>query len=126
MILSLYQIIGSIIGIIAIILALLRFKEGKMTIGMLTLWILIWIAVIYVSIFPQSTNAFAVVAGIGRGLDVVLILGLIGCYYLIFKIYTMIENMEKEITQLVRELALQREDMNEKSGLKSKDNNLDK
>ena len=59
MILSLYQIIGSIIGIIAIILALLRFKEGKMTIGMLSLWILIWIGVIYVSLFPESTNLFS-------------------------------------------------------------------
>ena len=119
MILSLYQIIGSIIGIIAIILALLRFKEGKMTIGILTLWILLWIGVIYVSLFPESTNFFAVAAGIGRGLDVVLILGLFGCYYLIFKIYTMIENMEKEITQLVRELALQKEDLKEKSSVKS-------
>ena len=119
MILSLYQIIGSIIGIIAIILALLRFKEGKMTIGMLSLWILLWIGVIYVSLFPESTNFFAVAAGIGRGLDVVLILGLFGCYYLIFKIYTMIENMEKEITQLVRELALQKEDLKEKSSVKS-------
>ncbi len=120
MILSLYQIIGSIIGIIAIILALLRFKEGKITLGMLSLWILLWIGVIYVSLFPESTNFFSAAAGIGRGLDVVLILGLFGCYYLIFKIYTMIENMEKEITQLVRELALQREDLNEKSSVKSK------
>jgi hypothetical protein len=113
MILSLYQIIGSIVGIIAIILAILRFREGKVTIGMLSLWILIWIAVIYISLNPESTNIFSSVVGIGRGLDVVLILGLFGCYYLIFKIYTMIENMEQEITHLVRELALQREN-NEK------------
>lgn len=109
----LYQIIGSIIGLIAIILAFLRFREGKMTIGMLSLWILIWIGVIYVSLDPGATNLFASFAGIGRGLDVVLILGLFGCYYLIFKIYIMIENMEKEITGLVRELALHREDLRE-------------
>jgi hypothetical protein len=56
------------------------------------------------------TGVFAAAVGIGRGLDVVLILGLFGCYYLIFKIYTMIESMENEITDLVRELALQKED----------------
>jgi len=113
--LSLYQIIGSIIGLIAIILAILRFREGKITIGMLSLWILIWTGVIYVSLNPEVTSAFAAVAGIGRGLDVVLILGLFGCYYLIFKVYTMIESMEKEITELVRELALQRENSFEKN-----------
>jgi len=119
--LSLYQIIGSIIGLIAIILAILRFREGKITIGMLSLWILIWTGVIYVSLNPEVTSAFAAAAGIGRGLDVVLILGLFGCYYLIFKVYTMIESMEKEITDLVRELALQREDLKEKSYVKSED-----
>ena len=108
----LYQIIGAIAGLFAIILAILRFREGKMTIGMLSLWILIWIGVIYVSLDPGATNLFASFAGIGRGLDVVIILGLFGCYYLIFKIYTMIESMEKEITELVRELALQKRDNN--------------
>jgi len=119
---SLYQILGSFIGVIAIILALLRFREGKMTIGMLSLWILIWVAVIYISLNPGSTNFLAVATGIGRGLDLVLILGLIGCYYLIFKIYTMIENMEKEITTLVREFALQKESIKEKSNDKFKEN----
>lgn len=122
MMFSLYQIVGSVIGLIAIIWALLRFREGKMTIGMLTLWTLIWIAVIYVSLNPEVTNAFAVITGIGRGLDVILILGLFGCYYLIFKIYTMVENMEQEITHLVRELALQREDLEEMSDIKKEDN----
>jgi len=105
-----YQIVGAIAGLLAIILAILRFREGKMTIGMLSLWILIWIGVIYVSLDPGATNLFASFVGIGRGLDVVIILGLFGCYYLIFKIYTMIESMEQEITLLVMELALQRED----------------
>ena len=114
MIISLYQIIGTIIGLLAILWAILRFKEGKMSLGMISLWILIWIGVIYVSINPGSTNYLSLVVGIGRGLDVVLILGLFSCFYLIFRMYTMIENMEKEITQLVRELALQREKIEEK------------
>ncbi len=109
-----YQDIGVLIGIIAIIVAVLRLRNGKMHLGTAVLWILIWLIVIWVSIFPNSTNMFASLTGIGRGLDVVLILGLIGGYYLIFKMYTMIENMDKEITLLVREIALQRGDLKEK------------
>ena len=109
-----YQDIGVLIGIIAIIVAVLRLRNGKMLLGTAVLWILIWLIVIWVSIFPNSTNMFASLTGIGRGLDVVLILGLIGGYYLIFKMYTMIENMDKEITLLVREIALQRGDLKEK------------
>lgn len=109
-----YQDVGALIGIIAIIIAVLRLKNGKMSLGMASLWILIWLIVIWVSIFPDSTNIFANLTGIGRGLDLVLILGLIVGYYLIFKMYSMIENMDKEITLLVREIALQRTDLKEK------------
>ena len=109
-----YQDLGTLIGIIAIIIAILRLKNGKMSLGMASLWILIWLVFIWISNFPNSTNVFANLAGIGRGLDLVLILGLVVGYYLIFKMYGMIENMDKEITLLVREIALQRTDLKEK------------
>lgn len=118
-----YQIFGIIIGIIAIILSILRFREGKISISMLVLWIFIWIIIIGISINPELTNLFASVTGIGRGLDFILIIGLIGCYYLIFKMYTMIENMEKEITKLVREIALQKDEIELKTG--KSDENLE-
>ncbi|MGF7119162.1 DUF2304 domain-containing protein [Methanobacterium oryzae] len=117
-----YQIFGIVIGIIAIVLSMLRFREGKMSLSMLVLWIFIWIMIIGISINPELTNLFASVTGIGRGLDFILIIGLIGCYYLIFKMYTMIENMEKEITKLVREIALQKETTHKKENIKNKSN----
>ena len=106
-----YQYIGVLIGIIGIIYTFLRFREGKMSLGMLFVWSIIWIILIILSVFPQATGFFAGITGIGRGLDVILILGLIGCYYLIFRIYNMIENIEREITHLAREMALQRENV---------------
>ncbi|MBM4241629.1 MAG: DUF2304 family protein [Euryarchaeota archaeon] len=104
-----YSILGILIGIFAIILSFLRFKEGKMSGGMLAFWLGVWIIVIWISLYPESTTFLANMIGIGRGLDLALILGLIGCYYLIFKMYTMIENIEIQITKIVREIALQRE-----------------
>ena len=106
-----YQYIGVLIGVLGTIYTLLRFREGKMSLGMLLVWSAIWIIIILISLFPAETGAFAPLLGIGRGLDLVFILGLIGCYYLIFRIYNMIENVEQEITHLVREIALQRENI---------------
>lgn len=106
-----YQYIGILIGIIGIIFTLLRFREGKISLGMLIVWNAIWIIIIVISIFPNSTGKFASLTGIGRGLDLIFILAIIGCYYLIFKIYNMIENIEQDITHLVREIALQRENI---------------
>ena len=66
-----------------------------------------------ISLYPNDTNYLANYTGIGRGLDFVLILGILLSFYLIFKMYNKIENIEEELTDLVRELAIQ----NKKSGM---------
>lgn len=114
MALMLYQYIGIIIGVVGIIYTLLRFRESKTSLGMLLIWSVVWIVLIVLSIFPDATVYFADLTGIGRGLDVILILGLIGCFYLIFRIYNKIENIEQEITHIAREIALQQENIGSK------------
>ena len=108
MMLHLYQYLGILLGVMALIFTLIRFRNGKLSLGMLGLWIGVWLIVILISIFPDVTSTLAIIIGIGRGLDVILIIGLIGCYYLIFRIYNMIENIEEEINLLVRQIALEK------------------
>jgi len=104
----LYQYIGILVGLVAFIFTLMRFREGKLSLGMLVLWSGVWIIVVLISIYPEATSSLAIISGIGRGLDVILIISIIGCYYLLFRMYNMIENIEEEIDQLVREIALER------------------
>lgn len=113
--LMLYQIIGIIVGLLGIMVTVIRFRDGKMSLGMLMVWSVIWIIVIGISFYPESTGFFASITGIGRGLDLILIVGLIGCYYLIFRIYNMVESIEEEITELVREIAIERKDISSNS-----------
>jgi hypothetical protein len=110
-----YQPIGVIIGILGLIISIIRFRSGKSSAGMFGFWILVWAITIVISIFPDSTTFFANLFGIGRGLDFILIIAILGCYYLIFKIYNMIEQVESEITELVRQIALNNENENNKN-----------
>lgn len=103
-----YQYIGLLVGIVAIIITVLRFREGKMTLNMLLIWSAIWILLLIFSIDPNTSSLLASLIGIGRGLDFILIIGLLGCFYLIFRIFNSLENIEEEITQLNREIALER------------------
>jgi hypothetical protein len=114
---ELYQVIAIILGLIAILYSIIRFRDGKMSIGMLLLWILIWLIIIIISMYPNDTNYLASYTGIGRGLDFVLILGILVCFYLIFKMYNKIENIEEELTDLVREIAIQ----NKKIGIEEEE-----
>jgi hypothetical protein len=104
-----YQYVGIVIGILALLIVIFRFRQGKTSSTMLIFWIIICALVIGVSAFPETTTLFANLFGIGRGLDLILILGIVGCYYLIFKLYTMIEKLDLEITELVRQIALNQE-----------------
>jgi hypothetical protein len=104
---ELYQLIAIFLGLLAIIYSILRFRDGKMSLGMFMLWILLWIIVIIISLYPNDTNYLAIYTGIGRGLDFVLILSILISFYLIFKMYNKIETIEEELTDLVREIAIQ-------------------
>lgn len=106
----LYQPIGVLTGLIGIIISLKRFREGKTSPTVFIMWLVAWLSLIIISINPNTTSYLANIMGIGRGLDLILILAIIGAYYLLFRIYIMIENLEMEITKLVRELALREED----------------
>jgi len=109
----LYQVIGILIGLIGITLSLKRFKEGKTSPTVLIIWLLAWLSLIIISINPYATSYLANILGIGRGLDLILILAIIGAYYILFRIYIMIENLEMELTKLVRELALRESEEDE-------------
>jgi hypothetical protein len=117
---ELYQVIAILLGLIAILYSILRFRDGKMSIGMLLLWIFIWLVIIIISLYPNDTNYLANYTGIGRGLDFVLIIGILLSFYLIFKMYNKIESIEEELTDLVRELAIQ----NKNTGIKEDENIL--
>ncbi len=119
-----YQYLGVVIGILAVIIAIIRFRDGKTSSAMLIFWIVIWSVISLVSVFPETTTIFANLFGIGRGLDLILILGLIASYYLIFKLYTLIEKLEMEITELVRQIAINQEE-NEKTKDITKDEDLE-
>jgi hypothetical protein len=108
---ELYQLFAIILGLIAILYSILRFRDGKMSLGMFLLWIIIWIIVIIISLYPNDTNYLASYSGIGRGLDFVLILGILISFYLIFKMYNKIETIEEELTDLIREIAIQNKNM---------------
>ncbi len=56
---------------------------------------------------PEFTSYVAQFVGIGRGADVVIYLSIALLFYLIFRISIAIEETRREITELVRKIALE-------------------
>ena len=106
------QILIVAFALFAIVRAFMQFRRGRLPIGWLGFWILFWIGAGVVAVLPQTTDIAARIAGVGRGADFIIYLSLIALFYLVFRIFVKIEDVEREITRLVRKRAL--EDLDDK------------
>jgi len=105
----------TIIHIIAVIFvtfaasrALLRAKDKKISIGELLFWLAVWSGLIIVVFFPGFISYIAQIVGIGRGIDVIIYTSIGLLFYLIFRLYVKLEEMDHNITKVVREISLQK------------------
>ena len=101
------QILGIIFALFAFSRAYLRFKDSKLTKNEFVFWALIWFVVIIIYIAPQILSLFSNILGIQRGMDLIIVISVVVLFYLIFRLYVQVEGMKKEITVLVRKVALE-------------------
>jgi len=102
------QIIAVLFALFAFGVTVVRFKEKKISAKEFIFWDIIWLSVVIVAMLPWTTSIIAKLLGIRRGIDVAIYLGIIILFYLVFKMYVKVENVEREITKLVREEAIKR------------------
>ncbi len=100
------QILIVVFALFALSRTVWQFKKGTLSFVWLFFWILFWLGVGFVAVLPQTADMVARVVGVGRGADVVIYVSLLALFYLIFRVYIKIEQVEREVTGLVRKLAL--------------------
>ncbi|MCX7824590.1 MAG: DUF2304 domain-containing protein [Verrucomicrobiae bacterium] len=86
--------------------AVLRFRDGHINARELVGICLFWLAASVVVIWPAVTMLLANLLGVARGADAILYLTVAALCYLAFRTYIRIRDVEKELTELVRRLAL--------------------
>ena len=55
---------------------------------------------------PQQTDVIAQLVGVSRGADLLVYLSILVLFFLAFKILVRLEKIEKDITKIVRHVAL--------------------
>ena len=100
------QILLVIFVLFAVSRVYLRFREQALSSRMFFFWSFIWIIALLIIISPPITTKLASFFGIGRGVDVIIYISLTLLFYLVFRLYVMIEDLRHQITYVVRHLAL--------------------
>ena len=74
-------------------------------------WILFWLAADVAVLWPNSTTVLANALGIGRGSDLVLYISLAALFYLLFRLHVKVESINRDVTKVVRDKALDHENI---------------
>lgn len=100
---------GIVISLIITIFLLLSIKSaflGKRNFFRSIIEITIWLFLLTFSIFPEVAHSVSNFFGFGNNLNTLIFIGFILIFVIVFRLYKMNENLNENITNLVRELAL--------------------
>lgn len=100
------QILLLALVIFALSRVYLRAKEKVLSPRAAFFWFLVWTGALVGITLPTTTTKIAEFFGVGRGVDVIVYISLVLLFYLVFRIFVMIEDLRHEITSLVRDIAL--------------------
>ena len=102
---SLLDVLAGAFALFALTRVVLRARERKLTWGEMLLWLAVWAVMIGVIFVPEASSSLAGYLGIGRGIDLVMYVAIVLLFYLLFRLYVRMEQLEHGITLLVREVA---------------------
>lgn len=102
------QVIIVVFALFALSRAFLRFRDNALSIRDFIFWLALWLGLITVSSMPGLVAWVSELLGIGRGVDMILYLGMVVLFYLVFRLYVKIENQGKDITSVVRKIAIEK------------------
>jgi len=112
----------SIIKVIIIVFILfvlwrtfIRFRKNDITSRELILWAVFWLLMAVVTLMPQRTDLVAQWLGVERGADLLVYLSIIVLFFVVFRIIVKLEKIDRDITMIVRNTALDQEDKKTKN-----------
>jgi hypothetical protein len=109
------QIIGIALAILIFYEARELYQRGKFKRRDFGIWSSVSIILLVFSVFPSVMNYILGILSIGRGLDALLIIGLLGAYAMVFQVYIRIQETNREVTELVRKVAIRLEETKKSS-----------
>ena len=104
-----YQVLLIIATIIVIVFFYRRLRVKKITPATFGLWVFVCLIVNFFAFAPKFSDPLAGFFGFGRGLDLLLVFGYALLVYAIFRLYVKIDELNRNMTELVRALAIKEE-----------------
>lgn len=100
------QFILSVIILYIVYRTVLTAQKKNLARGFLFLWLIFWLVALFFVLSPNILSGLAALLGIGRGVDLAVYLAIIALFYLVFKLYTSLSELNRKLTHIIRKIAL--------------------
>jgi len=100
------QLVAVVVGLLAIYLSTLYNKKKVFGRGEMAFWVITWLALIGVALFPHVVEPLRQGLGLERSMDFIMIVAFIVLFLITFYSYTINSRVERRLEELVRRLAL--------------------
>ena len=105
----LIQYLLSFLILLIIYRVVIKWKQGILTSRDLVFWTGFWLVVGVIILLPDTTSYLAEIVGVGRGADLIVYLSIVLIFYIIFQMTIKVEKIERNITKVVRTVAMKDE-----------------
>ncbi len=103
----LQQIIALIVILFFVFRLFIQKKDAKINSGEFIVWLIFWILAGGAIVFLKEIDRFAAYVGFSSsGISVLLYAGFVILFYLVFKMRLRLERQERNISQIIREIAI--------------------
>jgi hypothetical protein len=100
------QVILSVFILFILLKTWCSYRAKQISNSFFILWILLWLIGLFVIFYPGFLTKIANLLNIGRGVDFALYVSIILIFYLIYKINLKIGKINRDLTKVVRKIAI--------------------
>jgi len=110
------EVITTIVVLYFISRVLVRLKKRELSIREGFAWMILWAGVGFIVLYPRVADYAAELIGLktATGIDLVVYIAVAVLFYLLFRIFVRIERIEHAITKIVRTVALDEDQKEQK------------
>lgn len=102
------QIAGLLFGLFMIYYSFLKYKRKEFTAKEFVLWLVLWILLIVISLFPYILDPVSKELNFARTFDLLVIAGFLFLILAIFYTYTLAKKNQKQLEAVVRDMSIRK------------------